>query len=125
MGRHLGRGDRNRDGGWSAEVWIPFLTLSFKPDLRTWHFNVQRRIQGLLETDRWASAGRQYQVTQTSRAGLLTGLPAIDLGRGLSVRPAVTTGGGVPGARLPTSTGEFQPSLDVTQAARRRICWPR
>ena len=41
-----------RDGGWSAEVWIPFLTLSFKPGLDTWHFNVQRRIQGLLETDR-------------------------------------------------------------------------
>jgi len=85
-----------REGGWSAEVWIPFLTLSFKPELRTWHFNVQRRIQGLLETDRWASAARQYQVTQTSRAGLLTQLPPIDLGRGLSVRPAVTTGGGLP-----------------------------
>jgi hypothetical protein len=84
-----------RDGGWSAEVWIPFLTLSFKPGLGTWHFNVQRRIQGLLETDRWASAGRQYQVTQTSRAGLLTNLPAIDLGQGLSVRPAVRAGAGV------------------------------
>ena len=35
-----------RDGGWSAEVWIPFLTLSFNPELDTWHFNVQRRIQG-------------------------------------------------------------------------------
>ena len=100
--------------GWSAEVWIPFLTLSFNPDLETWHFNVQRRIQGLLETDRWASAGRQYQVTQTSRAGLLTGLPAIDLGRGVSVRPALTTGGGIP-APSAEFAGEFQPSLDVTQ----------
>jgi Domain of unknown function (DUF5916) len=100
--------------GWSAEVWIPFLTLSFNPDLETWHFNVQRRIQGLLETDRWASAGRQYQVTQTSRAGLLTGLPAIDLGRGLSLRPALTTGGGVPAPDAEVD-GEFQPSLDVTK----------
>ena len=102
------------DHGWSAEIWIPFLTLSFKPDLRTWHFNVQRRIQGLLETDRWASAARQYQVTQTSRAGLLTGLPAIDLGRGLSVRPAVTTGAGRPAPSAGVD-GELQPSLDVTQ----------
>ncbi len=103
-----------RDQGWSAEVWIPFLTLTFKPGLDTWHFNVQRRIQGLLETDRWASAGRQYQVTQTSRAGVLTNLPAIDLGRGVSVRPALTTGGGVP-APSAEFAGEFQPSLDVTQ----------
>jgi hypothetical protein len=103
-----------RADGWSAEVWIPFLTLSFKPDLRTWHFNVQRRIQGMLETDRWASAARQYQVTQTSRAGLLTNLPAIDLGRGLSVRPALTTGGGIPAPSADVD-GEFQPSLDVTK----------
>ena len=46
-----------RDNGWSAEIWIPFLTLSFKPGLSSWHFNVQRRIQGLLEIDRWASPG--------------------------------------------------------------------
>ena len=103
-----------RADGWSAEVWIPFLTLSFKPDLRTWHFNVQRRIQGLLETDRWASAARQYQVTQTSRAGLLTNLPEVDLGRGLSVRPAVTTGAGIPTPGAETDT-DIQASLDVTK----------
>ena len=67
--------------GWSAEIRIPVQTLSFKPGLREWHFNVQRRIQRLLETDRWAFPARQYQVTQTSRAGLLTELPAFDLGR--------------------------------------------
>jgi hypothetical protein len=107
--------DTTRDQhGWRAEIWIPFLTLSFNPDLRAWHFNVQRRIQGLLETDRWASAGRQFQVTQTSRAGRLTNLPEIDLGRGVSVRPALTTGGGVP-APAAEFDGEFQPSLDVTK----------
>jgi hypothetical protein len=102
------------EGGWSAEIWIPFLTLSFNPDLRTWHFNVQRRIQGLLETDRWASAARQYQVTQTSRAGLLTDLPSIDLGRGLSVRPAARAGAGVPAPDADLE-GDFRVSLDVTQ----------
>jgi hypothetical protein len=100
--------------GWTAEIWIPVQTLSFNPDLRQWHFNVQRRIQRMLETDRWAFPARQYQVTQTSRAGLLTGLPQFDLGRGLTVRPAVTTGGGVP-APSADLDGEFQPSLDVTQ----------
>lgn len=100
--------------GWSVEIWIPVQTLSFNPGLHEWHFNVQRRIQRLLEIDRWASPARQYQVTQTSRAGLLTGLPDFNLGRGLSVRPAVTTGGGIPGPSASVD-GEFQPSLDITQ----------
>ena len=100
--------------GWSAEIWISIQTLSFKPGLREWHFNVQRRIQRLLETDRWASPARQYQVTQTSRAGLLTGLPDFDQGLGLSVRPSMTTGGGVPASSAPVD-GEFRPSLDVGQ----------
>jgi hypothetical protein len=100
--------------GWTAEIWIPFLTLAFDPDLRTWHFNVQRRIQGLLETARWASPARQYQVTQTSRAGLLTDLPDIDLGRGISIRPALKGGAGIP-APAADVDGEFEPILDVTQ----------
>lgn len=99
---------------WSAEIYIPIQSLGFKPGLREWHFNVQRRVQRYLETDRWAFPARQFQVTQTSRAGLVTALPDFSLGAGLTIRPAVTTGGGVPApaARL---VGEFQPSLDVTQ----------
>ena len=105
---------RRGPDGWSVEIRIPIQTLSFKPGERAWDFNVQRRIQRLLETDRWASPLRQYKVTQTSRAGRLADLPAFSLGRGLSVRPAVTTGGGVPkpGAAV---DGDFQPSLDITK----------
>jgi hypothetical protein len=102
------------DAGWSAEIWIPVQTLSFNPALREWHFNVQRRIQRRLETDRWAFPARQYQVTQTSRAGLVTGLPEFSLGLGLTVRPSLTSGGGIPAPDVPVD-GEFQPSLDVTQ----------
>src|SRR5262245_40427824 len=100
--------------GWSAEVWIPVHTLSFKPGLHEWDFNVQRRIQRRLEIDRWAFPARQYQITQTSRAGLLTELPDFSLGLGLTVRPAVTTGGGIPEPSASVE-GEFQPSLDVSQ----------
>lgn len=100
--------------GWSAEIVIPVHTLNFKADLREWHFNAQRRVQRRLETDRWASPLRQYQITQTSRAGLLTGLPEFNLGLGLSLRPAVTIGGGIaaPGVSV---DGEVQPSVDITQ----------
>jgi hypothetical protein len=100
--------------GWSAEIRIPLQTLAFKPGLHEWHFNVQRRIQRRLEIDRWASPARQYQITQTSRAGLLTGLPDFDLGLGLSVRPAISGGGGIPASSAPVD-GDVHPSLDLTQ----------
>jgi hypothetical protein len=70
--------------GWSAEIRIPVLTIAFKPGLHEWQFNVQRRIQRRLEIDRWASPNSQYQITQTSQAGLLTDLPDFDLGVGLT-----------------------------------------
>src|SRR4030095_1539345 len=100
--------------GWSVEILIPTQTLSFKPGLYEWNFNVQRRIQRLLETDRWAYPARQYQITQTSRAGVITALPAFSQGLGLSIRPAITTGGGIPEPSA-RADGEAQPSLDVTQ----------
>jgi hypothetical protein len=100
--------------GWTAEIRIPIQTLAFKPGLREWHFNVQRRIQGRLEVDRWASAVRQYTVLQTSRAGVLTDLPEFSLGAGLTIRPSLTGGGGIPAADQ-SAEAELQPSLDVTQ----------
>jgi hypothetical protein len=105
---------RRTPAGWATEIRIPIQSLSFNPTLRQWHFNVQRRIQRRLETVRWAFPARQYQVTQTSRAGLITDLPAFNLGRGLAVRPALTAGGGQP-APAASPRGEAQPSLDVTQ----------
>jgi hypothetical protein len=105
---------RRTSAGWTAEVRIPIQSLAFNPSLREWHFNVQRRVQRLLENDRWASAARQFQVTQTSRAGLLTNLPEFSLGLGLSVRPSLTAGGGIP-EPAGAIDGDVQPSLDVTQ----------
>ena len=46
--------------GWSAEIRIPIKSLSFKQGLTSWGFNVQRRVQRLLETSRWAGANRDY-----------------------------------------------------------------
>ena len=105
---------RRTSTGWSAEVWIPAHSLAFKSGLHEWHFNVERRVQRLLETSRWASPARQYQLTQTSRAGVLTDLPTFDLWLGLTVRPGVTAGGGIP-APGSDADGELQPSLDVTK----------
>jgi hypothetical protein len=100
--------------GWSAEIVIPVQTLAFSQDRREWHFNVQRRVQRRLETSRWAFPARQFDVTQTSRAGVLHDLPAFDLGLGLTLRPSISGGGGIPEPDADIE-GEFQPSLDVTQ----------
>jgi len=105
---------RRTDTGWTAEIRIPIQTLGFNPRLKAWHFNVQRRIQRLQETDRWASPVRDYNVAQMSRAGLLTDLPAFELGLGLTVRPAMVAGGGVPEPDASVS-GESHASLDVTE----------
>jgi hypothetical protein len=99
--------------GWTAEIRIPILTLKFKRRLREWHFNVERRIQRLQETSRWASPERDYPLTLTSRAGLLTDLPDFDLGLGLSVRPALV--GGLRRPQEPKTTADGDASLDVSQ----------
>ncbi|MFL5596417.1 MAG: DUF5916 domain-containing protein [Gemmatimonadaceae bacterium] len=100
--------------GWSAEILIPLKSLLFRRGLSQWGFNIQRRIQRLQETDRWASADRDITVTQTSRAGLLTQLPTLSLGLGVSVRPAVTVGG-VHDSAGASLRSRSQLSLDATQ----------
>ena len=98
--------------GWSVEIWIPVQTIGFKSGLTQWHFNVQRRIQRLQETDRWASARPDWSITQVSRAGLLTGLPEFSVGLGLTVRPAVVAGAGIPSPDSPVD-GVRHASLDA------------
>jgi uncharacterized protein DUF5916 len=100
--------------GWTAEIRIPVKSISFKRGLTGWGFNVQRRVQRLQETSRWSGATQDYEVYQSSRAGLLTGLAAFDLGVGLTIRPAIISDSRRPDpdARM-TSTGDV--SLDVKQ----------
>ena len=83
-------GTLRSNGGWSAEIRIPIQSLRFKPGLSSWGFNIQRRVQRLQETSRWAGIKRDYEITQTSQAGILTDLPNFDLGLGLSIRPGFT-----------------------------------
>ena len=100
--------------GWSAEIRIPIKSLLFKRGLTEWGFNVERRMQRLLETSRWASPDRDVKINVTSRAGLLTDVPAFDLGAGLSVRPSVTSSIGKP-APATSAISDFAASLDVTK----------
>jgi hypothetical protein len=100
--------------GWSAEIVIPFRSILFRRGLTTWGFNIERRIGRLQETDRWAGAFRDFELTQTSRAGLLTGLPALNVGLGLSVRPSFTGGVQLDSPNASALT-HGKPSLDATK----------
>ncbi len=76
----------NIDGkGWTAEFEIPVKTLSFNNNLRFWGFNIERRIQRLLEKDRWSGINRNYRIGQTIHAGKITNLPRFDYGYGTTI----------------------------------------
>ena len=105
----------SRDGtGWTAEIRIPAEILSFPRGRGEWGLNVQRRVQRRQETARWASPRQDYTVFQTSRAGVLAGLPYFDLGLGLSIRPSLVGGFNDPSPEAPAD-GTLEPSLDATQ----------
>jgi hypothetical protein len=98
---------------WSAEIRIPIKNLTFNKKLNEWGFNIERRVQRLMETDRWTGASRDYSVAQTSIAGLLTNLPPFSLGWGLQIKPATVF-------EVSRNAGEksvfdWRPSLDITQ----------
>jgi hypothetical protein len=102
------------ESGWSVEIRIPIRSILFRSGLTQWGFNVQRRIQALQETQRWATPRRQFQLTHVSQSGLIVGLPVFDLGIGLSLRPAVVTGAEQPSPTGPRTT-QAELSLDATQ----------
>ncbi|MCP2519145.1 carbohydrate binding family 9 domain-containing protein [Candidatus Aminicenantes bacterium AC-335-K20] len=80
---------RRFEQGWSVEIYIPIKTLRFRTGLTEWGFNIERRIQRLLETDRWASPNRNYKVTHISRGGRLVSLPSFKQGMGMTIRPYI------------------------------------
>lgn len=80
------------DEGWTAEFEIPFKTLSFKPGLSTWGFNIARLVARTREMSRWASPSRDTRLFQVARAGVIEGLEGLSQGIGLDIRPYGLTG---------------------------------
>jgi len=99
------------DQGWTAEIAIPFKSLSFPAGQSEWGFNVSRRIYRKLEEDRWSGARLVTQFYQMSEAGKITNLEGLDQGIGLDVRPFVSS------SWLSERGGrddfDFEPGLDV------------
>jgi hypothetical protein len=73
--------------GWSAEIAIPFKTISFRPGLTTWGLNVERTIARKLETVRISGTNRDSNFYNPMEAAGLTGIEGIKQGHGITVRP--------------------------------------
>ncbi len=75
------------DKGWSAEIVIPALTLSFKRGLSQWGVNFERTIARDRTVLRWASPTLDSIFNDMSRAWILEGVEGLKQGLGLEVSP--------------------------------------
>ena len=82
---------RKFDKGWSAEFEIPFKSIGFKHGDSVWGFNFSRTIKRKIEEDRWASPRLDVKFFQVSEAGEITGFDKINQGRGLDIRPFISS----------------------------------
>lgn len=101
------------ENSWSAEIRIPISTLTYNKSLDSWGFNVERRIERLLEVNRWSGISMDYTIGQTRHAGLLSELPDFNPGIGLTPRVSML-------AKATQEAGsktayDWKPSFDVTQ----------
>lgn len=104
--------------GWFLEIKIPIQSISYKKGLEQWGFNLERRIQRYQETIRWANVKRDQWFIQTSKAGLITKVPAFNYGWGTNIRPSLVGRHNQTGEASPAGENtaqEFEPSLDITQ----------
>ncbi len=73
--------------GWSAEIRIPFSTLSFDPQQSVWGINFQRTVRRRNEEILWTGYPRDEGLFRPQNAGRLVGLEGISQGLGLEVTP--------------------------------------
>jgi len=78
---------RTHDNGWTAEIAIPFTTLSVDPDVETWGFNIERRIARKNERARLAAAVREKPIASLADAAPLSGIRAESPGIGVRFEP--------------------------------------
>jgi hypothetical protein len=97
------------EGGWTAEIRIPFKSISFDPSTDTWGLNFSRTVVRKNETTAWVSRNRAYN---PSVSGLAVGFEGLKQGLGLDVVPSSSVTSHKDFATGETHT-DFEPSLDV------------
>ena len=105
---------RIHEEGWTAEIRIPFSTLNFDPAVDAWGINFQRTIRRRNEEIVWRGWRRTQPLTRPVHAGRVTGIQDVSQGRGVELRPFVTTSGDQVAQQGPEWDGRAKTGLDLT-----------
>jgi hypothetical protein len=97
------------EDGWTAEMEIPFKSLSFDPNNSTWGFNVSRHLRREQSSMAWYSNNGSHH---PATAGKMTGITGINQGVGLDVIPSFS-GTSFEDKVVGSEESELQPSLDI------------
>jgi Domain of unknown function (DUF5916)/Carbohydrate family 9 binding domain-like len=93
---------RRHNQGWTVEVEIPFRTLNFNPDGKTWGANFQRTVRRKNEESVWTAWGRDQGLMNLTSAGHIEGISDVSQGHGLDIKPyLIGTYGQAPGVTPP------------------------
>jgi hypothetical protein len=97
------------EGGWTAEIEIPYKSISFDPTTDTWGLNFSRTVVRKNEVIAWVSRNRAYN---PAVSGLAIGFEGLKQGIGLEIVPSLAVSD-----RKNFVTGESgsdtEPSLDM------------
>lgn len=77
---------RRTANGWTAEMSIPFRSISFDPGVDRWGFEIMRQIRHKNETVRWSQIDQFLPPWNVSEIGSITGIRDINRGLGLDVQ---------------------------------------
>jgi hypothetical protein len=101
---------RRGEGGWAAEIRIPFQSLSFNPSSSSWGINFNRIRRSNNENIAWVSNNREIN---PSTAGTATGLAGLRQGVGLDIVPSVTLRRSRTYGLGGVTESAYEPQLDV------------
>ncbi|HJN49869.1 MAG: DUF5916 domain-containing protein [Pseudomonadales bacterium] len=99
--------------GWTAEIAIPFKSLSFPADESVWGFNISRNIYRKQEENRWSGARLETSFLQVSEAGKITNMSDLNQGIGLDVRPFAASSW-LHSKGVADDDSDLEPGLDVS-----------
>ena len=77
---------RRTDDGWTAEMAIPFRSISFDPGVDEWGFEIMRQMRHKNETVRWSQIDQFLPPWNVSEIGTITGIRDTNRGLGLDVQ---------------------------------------
>ena len=102
-------GTRIHESGWTAEIKIPFNTLSFNPANDTWGINFNRTVGRRNEEIGWVSYNRSQN---PANSGKIVGLTGLQQGMGLDVVAGASASRNKDFI-VDATDSNFEPTLDV------------